>query len=160
MSSNLINVGLIFKNRIGIVSSVSKSIFHQQGNIMNSNMIKIGNHFAFDLTASFPEGVNTDILFTGVQSGKQLNIIDDNYKTKARLSCADNPGIIHSTAEALEKLQGDITKLTSNVTNAPMSSTELFNMEVEFRIDRSISKQTIRETLEEIVERYDCDLEI
>ena len=160
MSTNLINIGLIFKNRIGIVSSITKSIFQNQGNIKHSSMVKLGDHFAFDLSADFPEGTDSKIVFKNVESAKKMKVIDDNYKAKAKLSCSDNPGIIHSTAEALEKLQADITQLNSHVTRAPFSSMELFNMEVEFHVDRGINKGSIREALEKIVEKYDCDLEI
>ena len=39
----IVNVGLIFKNRVGIVSQVSKRIFENDGNITRSEMIKLGN---------------------------------------------------------------------------------------------------------------------
>ena len=59
--NRVINFGLIFKNRVGIVSQVSKQIYDNNGNILNSNMIKIGNHFAFDITASMPDDIDSSI---------------------------------------------------------------------------------------------------
>jgi len=165
MCRNLINVGLIFKNQTGIVSSITRSVYNASGNILNSKMVKIGNHFAFDLTANFPDGdINTSTLFTssynnvGMVEPKLENEAEDNYYAKANLSCSDNPGIIHTTAEALEQMGVDITELRSNVTNAPFSSTPLFNMEVEFAVDRKVSKETIKNKLEEIQDKYGCEL--
>ena len=48
------NFGLLFKNNIGLVSRVSKHIYEKDGNILHSNMIKVGNYFAFDIEASIP----------------------------------------------------------------------------------------------------------
>jgi len=157
--NKIVNVGLIFKNRVGIVSQVSRKIFENGGNITNSNMVKLGNHFAFDLTATYPKEYNRNI-FDDINTSDLLIPIEDTYNTKMRLYSSDNPGIIHSTCEKLEGLNADITSLTSTVTPAPFSSGPLFSLEVEFNIHRLKSRQIISETMEEVVNRYYCDIDI
>jgi glycine cleavage system regulatory protein len=157
--NKIVNVGLIFKNRVGIVSQVSKKIFENGGNITKSNMVKLGNHFAFDLTATYPKEYNISI-FDNIDTSDLLIPIEDTYNTKIRLYSSDNPGIIHSTCEKLEGLNADITNLTSSVTPAPFSNGPLFSLEVEFNIDRSCSREIIKQTMTEVVNKYDCDIDI
>ena len=186
-----VNLGLIFKNRIGIVSQVSKRIFENGGNIIHSDMIKLGNHFAFDLTAIFSNDYKSDTLtrelnyqsrisslIGGSVHGETfsynknqnisnrldknciLSLSDDTYKSQIKLYSSDNPGIIHSTCEKLESLNADIIRLKSFVTPAPFSSNPIFGLDVEFNIDRSNSKEMIKDTLEEVVNNYYCDIDI
>lgn len=157
--NKIVNVGLIFKNRVGIVSQVSKKIFENGGNITKSNMVKLGNHFAFDLTATYPKEYNSSI-FDNIDTSDLLIPIEDTYNTKIRLYSSDNPGIIHSTCEKLEGLNADITNLTSSVTPAPFSNGPLFSLEVEFNIHRSKSKEMIKETMTEVINKYYCDIDI
>jgi len=158
--NKIVNVGLIFKNRVGIVSQVSKKVFESGGNITKSDMVKLGNHFAFDLTATFPNGENTDLLFDNIRTGSILELSEDVYKSKIKLYSSDNPGIIHSTCEKLENLNADITRLSSTVSIAPFSNTPLFSLQVEFNIDRNHSKQIIRESMNDVVNKYCCDIKI
>lgn len=157
--NKIVNVGLIFKNRVGIVSQVSKRVFDNGGNITQSDMIKIGNHFAFDLTATFPNNYNKDI-FENIDKGLPLNQSDDTYKSKIKFYSSDNPGIIHSTCEKLESLNADIVSLKSSVTPAPFSSGPLFSLTVEFSIDRNISKEVIKERMETVANNYCCEIDI
>jgi len=157
--NKIVNVGLIFKNRLGIVSQVSKKIFDNGGNITKSNMVKLGNHFAFDLTATFPREYNREI-FDNIQTSELLAPVDDTYKTRIKLYSSDNPAIIHSTCEKLESLNVDITRLSSSVSPAPFSNGPLFSLTVEFNIDRYKSKEMIKEEMEEVVNKYYCDIEI
>tara|TARA_B100000963_G_scaffold135102_1_gene117470 strand:- start:2667 stop:3146 length:480 start_codon:yes stop_codon:yes gene_type:complete len=157
--NRIVNVGLIFKNRIGIASQVSKRVFDNGGNITQSDMVKLGNHFAFDLTATFPNNYNEDI-FKNLDRGLLINQLHDTYKSKIKLYSSDNPGIIHSTCEKLESLNADIISLNSTVTPAPFSSGPLFSLIVEFNIDRNISKEVIKKRMEDVVNNYYCEIDI
>ena len=158
--NKVINYGLIFKNRPGIVSEVSKRIFDNNGNILNSNMIKIGNHFAFDITASVPDDIDSSIFIDFNHNSKKVTTIDDYYNTKLKIHSADNPGIIHSTCKELEIMGADITKLNSNLLSAPFTNTPIFSMDLQFNIDRKYSISKIKESLEDVTEKFNCDLEI
>ena len=185
-----VNVGLIFKNSIGIVSEVSRKVFNNGGNITQSSMMKLGNHFAFDLTATFPDKTKTQmfaremnykptvksLIGTNVHglessainghnifntSGNYMPILtDDTYRSRIKLYSSDNPGIIHSTSEKLESLNADIISLKSTVTPAPFSSGPLFSLVADFNINRDISKEMIKETMEDVVNKYNCDIDI
>jgi len=162
--NKIVNVGLIFKNRVGIVSQVSKRIFENDGNIINSEMIKLGNHFAFDLNATFRNEYDNKIFDNIENLYKHKHLKDeylkDVYKTGIRLYSSDNPGIIHSTSEKLESLNADITRLSSFVSPAPFSSGPLFSLNVEFNINRSYPKDYILEQMQDVVNNYNCDIDI
>ena len=155
----IVNVGLIFKNRVGIVSQVSKRIFENDGNITRSEMIKLGNHFAFDLTATFYSEYDSK-MFDDIKTSDLIVPIKDTYNTKMRLYSCDNPGIIHSTCEKLESFNADITRLSSSVTPAPFSNGPLFSLYVDFNIDRNKSKEFIKDEMYDVASKYYCDIEI
>ena len=158
--NRVINFGLIFKNRVGIVSQVSKQIYDNNGNILNSNMIKIGNHFAFDITASVPHDIDSSIFINLDNNYEPTSLTDDYYNTKLKIYSADNPGIIHSTCKKLEIMGADITKLNSDLLSAPFTNTPIFSMDLQFNIDRKYSISKIKESLEDVTEKFNCDLEI
>ena len=159
--NKVVNVGLIYKNRIGIVSQVSKRIFENEGNIINSEMIKIGNHFAFDLNATFQNKYDSKI-FNNIENTYKPEPLhlNDGYNAKIRLYSSDNPGIIHSTSEKLESLNADITRLSSFVTPAPFSSGPLFSLNIDFNINRSYPKDYVLQEMQEVVNNYNCDIDI
>ena len=52
--NKIVNFGLIYKNKIGIVSKITEVLHKNDCNILQSNMVRIGNHFAFDITSTMP----------------------------------------------------------------------------------------------------------
>ena len=153
--------GLIFKNNIGLVSKVSEHIYTNNGNILQSSMIKVGNHFAFDIEATIPEGKHN--LFDNFIINNQCKIKfkeDNKYLSKIKLYCSDNSGIIHSACKSMEDLNCDIIKLETNVEHAPFSSISLFSMEMTFFIDKRYSKEDIEKSLIEVKDKYNCEFEI
>lgn len=159
--NKVVNVGLIYKNRIGIVSQVSKRIFVNNGNIINSEMIKLGNHFAFDLNATFQNKYDNK-MFDNIENSYKPDPrhLKDSYKTNIRLYSSDSPGIIHSTSEKLESLNADITRLSSFITPAPFSAGPIFSLNVEFNINRSYPKEYILQEMQEVVNKYYCDIDM
>ena len=154
------NFGLIFKNKVGIVSQVSKKVFECGGNIVASDMKKLGSHFAFDLTATFPEVQPTSQIFSDLRTGPEVKTADDYYVQVMKVTAGDNPGIIHSTSAKLEALGADITRLASRITPAPFSSGPLFSLIIEFRVDRKYSHEAIEKHMGPIIEEYGCDVQL
>ena len=155
------NFGLLFKNNIGLVSRVSKHIYEKDGNIIHSNMIKVGNYFAFDIEASLPSKNNItfdDFIFN---KPKKKKLKTENFVvSNIKLYCSDNSGIIHSTSQSMEELECDILKIHTSVNNAPFSGIPLFNMDMEFLIDTKYSEKDIENKLNRVKDKYNCEIEI
>ena len=150
---------LVFKNKNGLFSNIAKNIYNLNGHILNSKYNQLVNHSEFDMNVSIPKkNVN---LFNNYLLDMNVNTLKNvkNNLFKIKIYCSDNSGIIHSTCEKIENLNGRIIKMDSNTIKAPISSTDLFEMEIIFSLDNS-EKTDIESYLNEIKETYNCELNV
>ena len=150
------NIGLIFKNNKGIVSKLTKKIYEKECNILHSNMCKLGNHFAIDISY---EGKNDINLMKIVEISEFNKNIKFGNLHKLKVYCSDNPGIISTTSEILDNNNCDIIKLNSYVTPAAMSSIPIFTLEVEFYVEEGKKIKLFKKEIEEKLRIFNCEIE-
>ena len=151
------NFGVILKNNKGIVSKLTKKIYEKECNILNSNMCKLGNHFAIDISYEAKKNINLmEIVESSNFDNKNIKV-DNLYKLK--VYCSDNSGIISTTSEILDSYNCDIIKLNSHVTPAPMSSIPIFTLEVDFYSEEGSQIELFKTELEKKLEIYNCEIE-
>ena len=124
------NFKLVFKNKNGLFSNIAKNIYNLNGHILNSKYNQLVKHSELDMNVSIPKkNVN---LFNNYLLDMNVNTLKNvkNNLFKIKIYCSDNSGIIHSTCEKIENINGRIIKMDSNTIKAPISSTDLFEMEI------------------------------
>lgn len=83
-----------------------------------------------------------------------------NNLFKVKIYCSDNPGIIHSTSEEIEKLNGNIIKMNSKTPQSPITSINLFELEMVFLLKNNFTINDIECHLNGIKETYNCELNV
>jgi len=155
------NFKLVFKNKNNLFSNITKNIYNLNGHIYHSKYNQFKNHSELNMNISIP---NKNVcLFNNYLSELNLDKINnniDNNVYKVRIYCSDNPGIIHSTCEEIEKLSGQIIKMNTKTTKSPITSIDLFELETLFLIKNIYSISDIECHLHEIKETYNCELNV
>ena len=157
--NKIVNFGLIYKNKIGIVSKITEVLHKNDCNILQSNMVRIGNHFAFDITSTMPvDRELNNIIDKNLIDTNNIKIQKRNINvTKMRIYCSDNPGIIFETSHELEKNNCDIIKIKSYTIPAPITSIPLFNMHIEY--NNHDNNENIKLLIKNRLEKYNCDID-
>ena len=140
MSTKLVSMAMIGRNRVGLVSEFTKFIYDKGANIHKSRMIGYQDDFIITFNADFPEDLyekkiidkfENEIIPLNTESVHKLNNLEkynsnECYKANISISLADTPGIIHKTTS--------IDELRSDREIAGFSNTPLFNLDLEVSI--------------------------
>ena len=154
------NFTLVFKNKNGLFSNIAKNIYNLNGYILHSKYNQLDNHSELDMNISIPKkNVN---LFNNYLLDMNVNTLKNvkNNLFKVKIYCSDNPGIIHSTSEEIEKISGNIIKMNSKITKSPITCIDLFELEIVFLVKNNYSINDIECHLNEIKETYNCELNV
>jgi len=121
----------------GIVSNLTGIITNSGANIKESRMIKLGTDFTIMILISISEN-NSKLLEVALDKIDYLIIhtkktILQKLSSKAseyilNLSGADNEGLVHNITESISKKGINIEEMNTEIENAPMSGTILFNI--------------------------------
>jgi glycine cleavage system transcriptional repressor len=122
------------KDRMGIISDITKEISQLNGNIETSKMIKLGHDFNMLILASINEQ-NFNTLEKKLLLYKDLSISIKKTKRYTRykenefiftLKGADNEGIVHNCTKLFHKLDINVIDLETKLLNAPITGSPLF----------------------------------
>lgn len=152
------NFRLVFKNKNGLFSNIVKNIYNLDGNILQSKYNKINDNSEFNFNISIPrKNINQFDNYISNINKNNLNDISNHFY-KVKINCSDNTGIIHSTIEKIEKINGNIINMNSYSTKAPLTGSDLFEMDVIFTINKEYFKHDIEKYLDDIKYKYNCEL--
>lgn len=122
------------KDRIGIVSDITKEISDLNGNIETSKMIQLGQDFNMLILASI-SNEKIKSLQDNLLSLKDLNISikktqplssDKINEFNFILKGADNEGILHNCTKLFHELNINVIDLETKLLNAPNTGSPLF----------------------------------
>ena len=101
-------------------------------------MVKLNDNFILSMSANIPDKLNintsyfipNDIMINNGFIKLENNYIQNasNIPIKINVSMTYTPGIIHETTKILAENNLDISELSSNITPAPISGNNLFNL--------------------------------
>ena len=140
------------KDRIGLISDITKQISNLNGNIETSKMIKLGQDFNMLMLISI-NSQKIDLLNDNLSLYDDLNIsikktlnnsTNLNNKYIFILKGADTEGIVHQCTQLFSDLNINIIDLETQLINAPVTGTPLFYIKAVISISKDISLQTIR----------------
>ena len=153
MNNHILSVAMIGKNRIGLISDLTKFIYKKGANIHKSRMIGYDSSFLISLQARTDNKLNAKIIekefkdeieiftadsvteFTNFE--KPLSI--STYNASINITLSDTPGIIHKTTSILAKNNININELRSDVELSPFTNSPLFKLNINAAIPNIIN---------------------
>jgi len=153
MSSKILSIAMMGKNRIGLISDLTKYIYTNGANIHKSRMVGYSGSFIISLKANVPVHFNFNNLQHTFQNELEIfnttNITEldnlykstkkDTYNAKISVSLADTPGIIHNTAYVLANNNININELRSDIDAGAFTNTPLFKLDIDASIPNKIN---------------------
>jgi glycine cleavage system transcriptional repressor len=163
------------KDRPGIVADVSEVIYECGGNIEDSSMSLLRNHFALLLLFSTErEEVNQKLspALKRLEWEKKLTVFyspitfEEAYPKlegqtdhfKIATSGVDHAGIVFKVCRLLADRKANIIDMETHRVLSAESGTPLFEMEMDINVPRSISEQGLREDLHRLANELRIDL--
>ncbi len=163
------------KDRPGIVADVSEVIYACGGNIEDSSMTLLRNHFALLLLFSTErEEVNQKIssslkhlesekqltvFYSPITFGEALPLLQgeiDHFKINT--SGIDHAGIVFKVGSLLADRGINIVDMKTHRTISAESGTPLFGMDIDIEVPRSVSEEGLREDLHHLANDLVIDL--
>ncbi|MGB9627869.1 MAG: glycine cleavage system protein R [Thermodesulfobacteriota bacterium] len=165
----------IGKDRPGIVADVSEVIYECGGNIEDSSMSLLRNHFALLLLFSTEKEEVKQKLATGLKRlewEKNLTVFyspitfeeahpkakEESQRFKITTSGVDHAGIVFRVCRLLADRRINIVDMKTHRILSAESGTPLFEMEMAVDAPRSISEQTLRDDLHHLANELMIDL--
>ena len=140
------------KDRVGLISDITKEISDLNGNIETSKMIKLDQDFNMLILVSI-NNQKIDLLNKNLSLYADLSIsikktfnnkIGPNSEYIFILKGADTEGIVHQCTQLFNDLNINIIDLETKLINAPVTGTPLFYIKVIISVPKSLSLQTIK----------------
>jgi len=165
----------IGKDRLGIVADVSEVIYDGGGNIEDSSMSLLRNHFALLLLFSTEREEMNQKLSSGLkrlEREKNLTVFyspitleealpvarEQSDRFKITTSGIDHAGIVYKVCRLLADRGINILDMETRRILSAESGTPLFEMDIDIEVSRSISEQILREELHRIANELLIDL--
>ncbi len=165
----------IGKDRPGIVADVSEVIYGCGGNIEDSSMSLLRNHFALLLLFSMErEGGNQTLAsnLKRIEEEKNLTIFfspvtfEEAYPTKKEethcfkltTSGVDHSGIVFKVCRLLADHRVNIIDMETRRLLSAESGTPIFEMDMEVEVPRAISEEGLRKDLHRLADELRIDL--
>jgi len=163
------------KDRPGIAADVSEVIYECGGNIEDSRMSLLRNHFALLLLFSTEREEVKQKLSSGLKRlewEKKLTVfyspisLEEAYPKvkeetdpfKISTSGIDHAGIVFRVCRLLADRRINIVNMKTHRALSAESGTSLFEMDVDIEVPRSISEQGLREDLHHLANELVIDL--
>jgi len=163
------------KDRPGIVADVAEVIYECGGNIEDSSMSLLRNHFALLLLFSTErEEVNQKLAsyLKRLEGEKNLTVFyspityeeaypkvkEQTDRFKITTSGIDHAGIVFRVCRLLANRKVNIIDMETHRVLSAESGTPLFEMDIDVEVPRSVSEQGLRETLHHLANELMIDL--
>jgi glycine cleavage system transcriptional repressor len=165
----------IGKDRPGIVADVSELIFQCGGNIEDSSMGLLRNHFALLLLFSLEEGQKVEALSSSVERLKRekgltvffssVGVEEAHPPAKEQVdhfeittSGVDHTGIVFRVCRLLADRGINIVDMETRRVLSAESGTPLFEMDIDLEVPKSVPEPFLREDLHRLANDLVIDL--
>lgn len=159
------------KDRPGLVEKVSRVVSDNDGNWLESRLVKLGGRFAgiveVDISDAREQALLDQLSHLGgdeiqvvATSGDSSEPKEKSYQRTLSLLGNDRPGIVQEIAGAMADRKINILSMESDVTSAPMVGSLMFMASAEIEIPEAINLHLLEERLEEIGSEYHLDIKL
>lgn len=170
------NIHLVFSllgaDRAGLVDQISQAVTQSGGNLEESRMASLGSEFAVMMLvrvdASRRNGLEAAVrscaeaLQMSVQCKETsaANEAQGRREMRVTVSGADHEGIVHPIVNWLASQGCSIASLTSQVSPAPHTGTELFSMRLWVEAPSALSAAQVQRGLTAVGDRLNVDVDV
>ena len=160
-------------DRPGLVDEVSRFIFESGGNIEDSRMVNLRGQFAMMLlvgaSSQTMHKLHTHALSLIKQTGLHVEIrAIEGQKTPGKpalpycliASAMDQAGLVHRIARVLREMNVNIEDMQTDLTDAPITGTPLFEMKVTLSVPADLSISRLRQSLTKLCDESNIDWQL
>ena len=153
----------------GLIEDISKTVADHDGNWLESEMCQLAGKFAGIIRVSVPEArlAKLSHALQGLSS-KGLKITLDKVSTLPTVSSVrffalsiiglDRPGILHEVTFALAKYSINISQMSTEMSNAPMTGESLFSANARIEVPESVDFQELQDQLDSVANDLAIDI--
>ena len=172
MSETALLLSATGQDRPGIVDRLTGFLYEAGCNLEDSRMAVLGGEFAIILLVTGPEdaldrvragleGVGADLAL-GIQAkttrvGRAASAPSVLYRIKA--VAMDHPGIVHKVSHLLAGRGLNVVRLDTHLSQAPVSGTPIFAMEVDAAVPAGTAIPELRRALDDLAAAENIDLD-
>lgn len=165
-------ISAVGTDRPGLVDRLSQTLADFQANIADSRMVNLRGRFALIMLAEVADDRVDDLRdrlpAAGESVGLSVSIADADAGDDARPGvpyrirtyAMDQVGLVHQITHALSAMNINIEDLTTRLEHGPHTGTPLFSMEMVVTVPTDVQLQQMRENLEGLCAKLNCDLDI
>lgn len=170
-------VNALGDDKLGIVSSMTKTVMDNGGSVGESQATRLGQYFSHTMLISVPTSTADNVLsaFKSGISDMNTNIIETSdpsisptptvgYSGRFTLSGADHPGLVHSVTSLLADHGLNIEVMETSEDVAPHGGTTLFSVEgiatAYTPLLKGFNTELIGEKLSDLGESLNCDISL
>jgi len=159
-------------DRVGLVEKISAFISRHGCNIEDSKMAVFCGEFAVIVLISGDGGslVKVEGNYREIETDTGLSVAIKKPSTrktstfflpyKLTASCMDHPGIVYQISGVLSSLGVNIESMETKTYSAPVSGSQLFQLEASLAIPTRTNINELRERLEELQREENIDIEL
>jgi glycine cleavage system transcriptional repressor len=174
MAEEYLVLTAIGTDRPGIVAELTQLLAERGANVADSRMAVLGGEFALmALVSGAPEqigSVRDSVGRLAQKMGLQM-IVKETESPEAhragrvrsyavQVHALDHPGIVHSVAEALRELGGNVVSLDTTAYQAAITGAPLFRMSLTADFPAGVSAARLREILATVSEAANADVDV
>lgn len=165
----------------GLIEDMSKTVADHDGNWLESEMCQLVGKFAGIIRVSAPESQITQlgdalqnlsdkglkvVVDEGVAHGVDgVGGIDSAVTTRTSILALsiiglDRPGILHEVTFALARRAINISQMSTELSNAPMTGEALFSVNARIELPESVNLHELQEQLDSIANELTVDINL
>ena len=155
----------------GLIEDVSKTVAAHDGNWLESEMCQLAGKFAGIIRVSVPDsqvsqlghalqGLSDKGLKITVDQGGNSSTVDQVSILALSIIGLDRPGILHEVTFALAKHAINVSRMSTELSNAPMTGEALFNVNARIELPESVDLHELQEQLDSIANELAVDINL
>ncbi len=163
---------LIGPDKTGIVARMAAIVEENDGNWLDSRMIRLAGYFSgilrialpADKLGSFHTAVGSFMEESGYQYSLQPAELQaaqvPGQSVRLNLSGQDHPGIVHAIFKAFQEVGANVEELSTGLQAAPWSGTPVFEADARLWLPADLSLDALRDELESLAADLMVELEL
>ena len=155
----------------GLIEDVSKTVADHDGNWLESEMCQLAGKFAGIIRVSVPDSQVSQLshalqnlsekgLKIAVDQGRSHLTADQVSMLALSIIGLDRPGILHEVTFALAKHAINVSQMSTELSNAPMTGEALFNVNARIELPESVNIHELQEQLDSIANELTVDINL
>jgi glycine cleavage system transcriptional repressor len=158
------------------VDRIAGLAFESGGNLEDSRMAILGGEFALVVLVSgrtedlervkaglpaLADELELTVQLKDTTAGPEVRKhVQPHLRYRVHGVAMDHPGIVHKVTHVLAQNGVNVARLDTSLSNAPVTGTPVFSLEIEVEVPAHVPATSLRAQLQEVAEAENIDLEL